>query len=89
MRGVSKHLQAQIRGFSVQAREGLSIEELCRVIPHSQIGVATVDALGRLGYVVHQTPGLGFHATVQVPEEWSLEAATQLADLFVVCLKPG
>ncbi len=66
----------------MQALEGKSIEQLCEKIKHSTVGVSSVDALNQLGYSVFETVGIGFHATVEVPEGWTETAAANVAAAF-------
>jgi hypothetical protein len=69
-------------GFSVQSAPGRTIQDLASHLPNRQVGHTTVGEIRSLGYDVIPTPGAGLHATVIVPQNWSREAADQLASLF-------
>lgn len=71
-----------VYGFSVQSRSGYSIERLATSCPNGRIGVLRAAVLRRLRYDVVVTQGVGHHATVVVPENWTLADALVLANLF-------
>jgi hypothetical protein len=79
-----------IFGFSVQTWPGMSIDELAKAgdVPHSRLAVTTVRALRAAGCDVVPTRGWGRHATVQVPESWSVEDASKLVSLFEIMENP-
>jgi hypothetical protein len=63
-RGISVH-PSGVTGASVEFAEGKSVEELASALPHSQIGVTTVDAIRTAGGDVVRTAGRSpHHATL-------------------------
>ena len=83
--GCSEHAEAPgIYGFSVQSAPAKTVDELARagLFPNKQIGVTNVGAVRAAGYNVVPTPGRGFHATVVVPPDWTVNDAAALAKLF-------
>jgi hypothetical protein len=80
--GCDFHYETGDYGFSVQSANGRTIQELASYLPLAQVGHTTVAEIRSLGYDVVSTPGRGLHATVIVPENWSEEAADQVARLF-------
>jgi hypothetical protein len=63
-RGLQTH-SSGVTGASVECREGESVEELARAIPHGQVGVTTVAAVRAAGGDVVRTTGRSpHHATL-------------------------
>lgn len=73
---------AGVYGFSVQSAQGVPLDRLASWCPNRRVGVFSVAGIRSLGYDVVITPGLGYHATVVVPEHWDQEAADVLAGFF-------
>jgi hypothetical protein len=73
LRGIGTH-PSGVTGISVECGVGLSIEELASIIPHSRVGVTTVEAVRQTGGDVIRTSGRSpHHATLTglSPEEIS------------------
>ena len=88
----SEHLQFPgLYGFSVQYQPGKTISELAQAgqFPNAQISVTTVeqlvDAAALVGYTVKvvESPGRGFHHTVQLPRPIPAGLAQALSDAFL------
>ena len=63
-RGTGTH-PAGITGVSVESTEGVSIVELAKIIPHTQIGITTVAEVRKAGGDVVRTSGRSpYHATL-------------------------
>ena len=72
-RGTGTH-PAGITGVSVESAEGVSIVELAKTIPHTQIGITTVAEVRKTGGDVLRTAGRSpYHATLTglTPEQVS------------------
>ena len=72
-RGTGTH-PAGITGVSVESAEGVSIVELAKTIPHTQIGITTVAEVRKAGGDVVRTSGRSpYHATLTglTPEQVS------------------
>jgi hypothetical protein len=64
LRGIGTH-PSGVTGISVECGVGLSVEKLASMIPHSQVGVTTVEAIRQLGGDVIRTSGRSpHHATL-------------------------
>jgi hypothetical protein len=72
-------------GFSVQYQPGKTIEEL------TVTDAALVAAGGSAGYPVHivNSPGVGYHHTVQVPFPFPLVLARALSAVFTQMPNPA
>jgi hypothetical protein len=86
-RGCRRH-PAGFFGFSVQAEAGLTVEQLALACPNKSVGFTTVAKIRIMGYEVVRTVGESHHATVVVPEDWSAEAAEELARIFEPAANP-
>jgi hypothetical protein len=75
-------------GFSVQAAVGLTVEQLAEACRNRSVGFTTVAKVRIMGYEVVRTSGEAHHATVVVPEDWSTEAAAELARTFEHAANP-
>jgi hypothetical protein len=83
-------------GFSVQYQPGKTIKELAAAgkFRNAQMSVTTDTALVAAGvsagYPVHivQSPGVGYHHTVQVPFPLPLDLAEALSAVFAQMLNP-
>src|SRR5262245_6805741 len=60
LRGMAMH-PVGVLGVSAECREGLTIEELTRQIPHGQVGVTSVRAIRSAGGDVIRIPGRSPH----------------------------
>ena len=99
--GTAKHRgvpePSDLYGFSVQYQPGKTIEELTVAgkFRNAQISVTidvTLVAAGvSVGYPVHivQSPGVGYHHTVQVPFPLPLDLAEALSAVFTQILNPA
>lgn len=77
-------------GFSVESDDHLDLQALGAALPHRWVGLTTVQAIRKLGYDVVRTSGSSsHHATVVVPEDWSPEAAEEVAQLFQPEMNPS
>ena len=84
-------------GFSVQYHPGKTIQELAAAgrFRNAQISVTTDAALMAagvsVGYIVHivQSPGTGYHHTVQVPFPLPLDVAVALSAVFTPMPNPA
>ena len=64
-----------VAGVSVEAASSTSLSELCTTIPHTQIGVTTIEAIRAAGGDVIRTSGRSpYHATLTglTPDQASL-----------------
>ena len=83
VRGFGVH-PVGIMGVSVECGVGLTLEELCVLIPHGQIGVTTVAAVRAAGGdVVRTSGGSPHHATLT-----GIDAATASRLLTPTTMKP-
>jgi hypothetical protein len=89
--GTSEHaLVSGLYGFSVQYSPGKTIQELAAAgrFRNAQISVTTVEQLvaaaGGAGYkiAVVSSPGIGYHATVEVPDPLPDDLALALSNAF-------
>jgi hypothetical protein len=69
-------------GFLVQAEVGVTVEQLATACSNKSVGFTTVAEIRIMGYEVLRTSGDAHHATVAVPEDWTADAATELARIF-------
>jgi hypothetical protein len=84
-------------GFSVQYQPGKTVTELAIAgkFRHARISVTTADVLitagASAGYVVRlvQSPGGGYHQTVQVPFPLPWELAEALSAVFMQMTNPA
>jgi hypothetical protein len=60
----------------------LTVLELAATCRNNVVGYLIAGDIRSLGYEVVRTSGAGHHATVIVPEDWSVEAAEILARRF-------
>lgn len=75
-------------GFSVQAGIGFSVEYLAAECFNKSVGFTTAKEIRIMGYEVLRTSGSGHHATVVVPEDWTADAASALAQIFRFARNP-
>jgi hypothetical protein len=87
-RGCRRHPDGAF-GFSVQAAVGLTVEELAAACSNKSVGFTTVAEIRIMGYQVLRTSGEAHHATVAVPEDWTADAAAQLARIFQHATNPA
>ena len=76
-------------GFSVQAEVGLTVEQLATACSNKSVGFTTVAEIRIMGYQVLRTSGEAHHATVVVPEDWTADAAAELARIFRHATNPA
>jgi hypothetical protein len=76
-------------GFSVQSAPGLTIEQLAAGCRNNYVGYTTVGAIRSKGYRIVRTSGVAYHATVEVPVDWSLGASEELTSLFAKAKNPA
>ena len=76
-------------GFSVQAEVGLTVEQLATACSNKSVGFTTVAEIRIMGYEVLRTWGEAHHATVVVPEDWTADAAAELARIFRHATNPA
>ena len=84
-------------GFSVQYHPGKTIQELAAAgrFRNAQISVTTAEVLIAAGAVVGytvgiiQSPGAGYHHTVQVPCPFSWDVAVALSAVFTQLPNPA
>lgn len=76
-------------GFSVQAEVGLTVEQLATACMNKSVGFTTVGEIRIMGYEVLHTLGEAHHATVTVPEDWTADAAADLAQIFRHATNPA
>jgi hypothetical protein len=76
-------------GFSVQAEVGLTVEQLATACSNKSVGFTTVAEIRIMGYEVLRTWGEAHHATVAVPENWTADAAAELARIFQHAINPA
>ena len=84
-------------GFSVQYHPGKTIQELAAAgrFRNAQISVTTAEVLIAAGAVVGytvgiiQSPGAGYHHTVQVPCPFSWDVAVALSAVFTQMPNPA
>lgn len=72
-RGTATH-PCGLSGVSVECEAGLTVDELCSILPHNQIGVTTVGAIRALGGDVVRTTGRSPHHATMIgvsPDEAS------------------
>jgi len=80
-RGCRRHPDGPF-GFSVQAAVDLTVEQLATACSNQSVGFTTAAKIRIMGYQVLRTSGEAHHATVVVPEDWSADAAVNLARIF-------
>jgi hypothetical protein len=85
--GCRKHPDGPF-GFSVQAEVGLTVEQLATACFNKTVGFTTVAEIRIIGYQVLRTSGEAHHATVVVPEDWTADAAVELARIFQHATNP-
>lgn len=87
-RGCRRH-PSGVFGFSVQAAAGLTVEQLAVACHNKSVGFTTVATIRIMGYEVVRTSGEAYHATVVVPEGWGVDAAEELARVFMQATNPA
>ena len=84
-----RNLRDSFRGPVVQAASGLTVERLASVCRNNSVGFTTVARIRITGDEVVRTSGEAHHATVVVPEDWSAEAAAELAAFVELAINPA
>jgi hypothetical protein len=84
-----RHHPDGVYGFSVHAAEGLTVEQLATACYNKSVGFTTAAEIRIMGYEVVRTGGEAHHATVVVPEDWSADAAAELARIFRHATNPA
>jgi hypothetical protein len=87
-RGCRRH-PVGLYGLSVQAAAGMTVEQLATACRNKSVGYTSVAQIRIMGYEVVRTSGEAHHATVVVPEDWSREAAEELARIFRPATNPA
>jgi hypothetical protein len=87
-RGCRRHPDGPF-GFSVQAAVGLTVEQLANACLNRSVGFTTAAQIRIMGYQVLRTSGEAYHATVSVPEDWTTDAAAELALIFQHATNPA
>jgi hypothetical protein len=87
-RGCRRHPDGPF-GFSIQAEVGLTVEQLATACSNKSVGFTTVLEIRIMGYRVLRTSGEAHHATVVVPEDWTADAAAELARIFQYAINPA
>lgn len=78
-----------VYGFSVQCAALVSFEQLASACRNNSVGRSSVGEIRQIGYDVVVTSGLGHHATVVVPIDWTAKAADGLTNLFQAAKNPA
>jgi hypothetical protein len=76
-------------GFSVQAAVHLTVVQLASACRNNHVGFTTAGEIRKMGYEVTRTSGVGWHATVVVPRDWTHEASDELSRLFTLARNPA
>jgi hypothetical protein len=76
-------------GFSVQAAVHLTVVQLAGACRNNHVGFTTAGEIRKMGYEVMRTSGVGWHATVVVPQDWTQESSKELSRLFTQARNPA
>lgn len=88
LKGGCRRHRSGLFGFSVQASVRLTAEQLATACPNKSVGFTSVAEIRIMGYEVVRTSGDAHHAMV-VPEDWSADAAEELARIFRHAINPA